>query len=334
MDEFFSRKISGAGLPVLREMYGLVHEYCSRDGKRLRPLILLMSYFGYGGASTDDIIRIASALEMMHSFFLIQDDIIDRSALRRGGKSLHLICGEKYGSLSHNKNIGIDVSLILADVLMAASLAVVAESGISHRLKNRFMKIFADTYEKTAWGQILDILHSHPRRMDRPEETVRQIALMKTAYYTAVYPMLMGYELAGKDSSTEKKLIEKFCVPLGLAFQNRDDFLGMFGEESDTGKPSDSDIREGKATFLVNSALRTLAGRERRRFMRLLSKKRKGRGDVNKIREMIRESGSLDEVALLHRKLVDESSGILPGLALADEFKAIAKGLIELVSMI
>jgi geranylgeranyl diphosphate synthase type I len=332
MDDFFSRRIDEATLPVIREMYTLLKEYCRREGKRVRPLILLMSYFGYGGARSDDVIRMSSVLEMMHSFLLIQDDIIDRSVLRRGGKSLHLVCGEKYDGLTHNKNIGMDISLILADILVMDSLAVVAEAGVDDVIKNRFMRIFADAYWKTAWGQILDTLHSHPRSIERPEETVRRIALMKTAYYTVVSPMLMGYVLTGGDSPDEKRLIEQFSVPLGLAFQNRDDYLGMFGEEDDTGKPSDSDIVEGKATFLISGALRILEGGERRRFMRTATKKKKGGRDIERIRKMIRTSGSIGLVADLHRGLVDESSAVLPELGLADEFKAIARGLIELVS--
>ena len=200
INDFFKEKILDAELPVICEMYALLREYCSREGKRVRPMVMLLACFGYGGGkNADDIIPMAAVLEMMHSFLLIQDDIIDRSDLRRGGQSLHLLCGRRYGSSSHNRNIGNDVSLILADVLFAGALKIIGESNVPHRAKDRFMKIFSDTYEITAWGQILDILNSRSKKIVSPGETALQIATMKTAYYTVYYPMLMGYALAGKN---------------------------------------------------------------------------------------------------------------------------------------
>jgi len=332
MNEFFNGKIRDARLPMIREMFEMLQEYCSREGKRLRPLLMLISYFGYGGDCRDAIIRIASVLEMMHSFLLIQDDIIDRSPLRRGGKSLHEICGEKYRTMTHNENIGSDVSLILADILFANSLAIVGESNIPLRVKNKFIKIFSDTYEITALGQVFDILHSHPRKIEHPLETPLEIASMKTAYYTIYYPMLMGYILSGKDSAREKKLIEKFSIPLGLAFQLSDDVKGVFGKENATGKPSDSDILEGKFTLLIDSTLRSLAGNERDRFIALFTKKKKDKKDVVRIREMIRKSASLAEVSKLHRQFIDESCDVLPELALAEEFRLILRGLTAIIA--
>jgi geranylgeranyl diphosphate synthase type I len=234
--------------------------------------------------------------------------------------------------MTHNENIGNDISLILADILFANSLAIVGESNIPLRVKNKFIKIFSDTYEITALGQVFDILHSHPRKIEHPLETPLEIASMKTAYYTIYYPMLMGYILSGKDSAREKKLIEKFSIPLGLAFQLSDDVKGVFGKENATGKPSDSDILEGKFTLLIDSTLRSLAGNERDRFIALFTKKKKDKKDVVRIREMIRKSASLAEVSKLHREFIDESCDVLPELALAEEFRLILRGLTAIIA--
>ncbi len=332
INQFFDEKIRDAKLPMVREMYELLSEYCSRDGKRVRPLLLLMSYLGYGGGGRDTVISISAALELMHSFLLIQDDIIDRSPLRRGGKSLHKICGEKYKGMTFNENIGSDIALVLADILLANALEIIAESKVALREKNKFLKVFSETYGITALGQIFDILHSSPRIIEEPLETPLEIASMKTAYYTIYHPMLMGYLLAGKDSSHEKNLIEKFSIPLGLAFQLRDDIKGMFGSEKDIGKPSDSDIKEGKFTVIIESALNGLKGKNRDRFIKIFTKRKKSGKDAEAIRNMIRTSGSIDEVMRIYRGFIDESLDRLPELGLIEDYRTILKGLIDAVA--
>jgi geranylgeranyl diphosphate synthase type I len=335
MRGFFKEKILDAKLPIIREMYALMSEYCLREGKRVRPLVMLLACFGYGKEkNADDVMPIAAVLEMMHSFLLIQDDIIDRSDLRRGGPSLHLLCGRRYGGGSHNRNIGSDVALILADVLFAGALKMVGESNVPYRARERFMKIFSDTYEITAWGQILDILNSRSKKIASPGETALQIATMKTAYYTVYYPMLMGYALAGKNSGRERRLIGDFSLPLGLAFQIRDDILGVFGKEKATGKPSDSDIHEGKVTLLVDGVLERLDRRERGRFISLFTKSKKGKREIEKIRSIIEESGSLAAAKLRHRELVDISRRRLSRLSIGDQYRSVLGGLVELIAEI
>jgi geranylgeranyl diphosphate synthase type I len=335
MRDFFNKKILDARLPVIREMYALLAEYCMREGKRVRPLVMLLACFGYGEEkNADDIVPIAAVLEMMHSFLLIQDDIIDRSDLRRGGQSLHLLCGRRYGGGSHNREIGSDIALILADVLFAGALKIIYESNVPHLAKNRFMSIFSDTYEITAWGQILDILNSRARRIVSPGETALQIATMKTAYYTVYYPMLMGYALAGKNSGRERTLIRDFSLPLGLAFQIRDDILGVFGKEKATGKPSDSDIIEGKITLLVDGVLERLDRRERGLFISLFTKSKKEKRDIEKIRSIIEESGSLAAAKLRHRELVDASRRRLSRLSITGPYRMALGGLVDLIAEI
>jgi geranylgeranyl diphosphate synthase, type I len=335
LKDFFNGKMAGAELPEIREMYSFLAEYCSREGKRVRPLVMLISFFGYGGGrDSEDIIRIAAVLEMMHSFLLIQDDIIDRSELRRGNKALHVLCGERYGRDSHNPGIGGHLALILADVLFSGAIGIIARSGISPAAKDRFMKIFADTYEITSWGQILDILNSGSRKIASPGDTALRIATMKTAYYTVFYPMLMGHALAGRDSNVEQELIGEFSLPLGLAFQIRDDILGTFGNEETTGKPSDLDIAEGKITLLVDGAIERLDGREREKFIALFTRKNKEKKDIAKIRTIIDESGSLEAARRRHRELVDQSRKGLARLNIENDCRLLLDGLVGLIEKI
>jgi geranylgeranyl diphosphate synthase, type I len=335
MHGFLEVKKKDSRLPVITEMYGLLDEYCCREGKRIRPLIMLISCFGYQrGKKPEDAVKIASVIEMMHSFLLIQDDIIDRSELRRGGRSLHLVCADRYGENSHNRNLGNDLALVLADILFAAAVEIIAASSVPPRVKDRFMGIFASTYEVTAWGQVLDILNSRSKKIENPGETAITVATMKTAYYTVYYPMLMGYMLAGRNADQEKELIRDFSLPLGLAFQIRDDILGVFGSKEDTGKPTNSDIMEGKVTILINSTIEKLGPRDRKKFMALFTKNRKTRRDVDTIRHMIDTSGSREVVVERHWELVEQSRHLLSRLNMSEELRETMAGLVELVAKI
>lgn len=330
---FFDRKARGAEFPFMRGMYGLLREYCGRDGKRVRPLVMIASCIGYGGSiAPGRLAGIASVLELMHSFLLVQDDIIDKSDLRRGGKSLHRICHDRFGKASHNELIGSDIALILGDVLVANSVEMMGDAGIDPRRIGAFVKEFARSLEITAWGQILDIMNSQSRKAERPRETALQIGMMKTAHYTIHYPMLLGCVLAGADSGEEKKRIRDFALPLGLAFQVRDDILGVFGNEAATGKPSDSDILEGKMTLLVSGAIELLRGKERERFIALYTGRKKSRRDVEVIRRIIAESGSLAMAKKMHAEKVRLSSRALARLSMNDPMKGVLEGLVAIIS--
>lgn len=334
MSEYFDGRIRGASMPMVKQMFQDLREYCSRDGKRVRPLIMILAYFGYGGAHGHEVERIAVALELLHASLLVQDDIIDRSPLRRGGKSMHLLCGEKYRGATRNQEVGRDIALILSDVLFANALEIISAADFSPKIRTGFLRIFSDALEITAWGQILDIMNSHLKKVPAPRETAQQIATMKTAYYTVYYPLLMGYALAGRKSEKEKKLIRDFALPLGLAFQLRDDILGVFGSDKSTGKPSDSDILEGKITLLVDCTIRNLKNADRTHFISLFTGARKDRATVEKIRSMIKKSGSLEEVREHHWELIEESRQALSRLNLKDEYRANMLGLMSVISSI
>ena len=333
INDFFDEKISGADLDFMKEILGCIKEYCLRDGKRIRPLLLLNSYYGYKLVLKNkrEIIKLGAVIEMMHSLLLIQDDIIDRSEMRRGGKALHVELGDRYSSLTNNKLIGQDIASVTADILFSLSIEIISGLNIRHDIKDRFLEIFSKTYEKTAWGQILDSLNTMPRNIDPANDMPMQISIMKTAYYTIVYPLTMGYILSGGKNKREIANIESFGIPLGIAFQMRDDILGVFGIEKDTGKPNDSDILEGKLTLLVQNTILRLTGKEREKFIKLFRGSEKSKDDVGFIRDKIKNSGALDDTLQYHAKLIRDSYSLLDNLAMKQYNKDVMSGVIEAI---
>ncbi len=329
--EFFERKILEAESSFMKEILGYLAEYCLRDGKRIRPLLLLNSYYGYrkGFKKRSEIIKLGAVVELMHSLLLIQDDIIDKSDLRRGEKSFHILLGDKYSHLTSNPLIGQDIASVTADILFSCSIEIISGADIRHDVKDRFLQAFSKTYERTAWGQILDSLNSMPRTIDTASDAPMQISLMKTAYYTMVYPLIMGYVLSGEKSKMEMDNIEAFAVPLGIAFQVRDDLLGVFGIEKDTGKPNDSDIMESKLTLLMQNTILKLSDIDRERFMKIFLGADKSKDDIEFVRVCIKESGALEDTIQRHRELIDESYNLLDELVMKKFNKDIMRGVIE-----
>ncbi len=333
LSAFYRSKIDASDHSFMKDLYSELGKYTAREGKRIRPLLVILGYLGYGGrvSGTGEIVKFASAVELMHSMLLVQDDIIDRSPLRRGEKSFHVVLSEKYAGLTGNDSLGSDIALVLADVMFSNALQIVYSARAGKGARDRFVRIFADTYETTAFGQVLDSLNSLPAAIAPRNEVPGLISTMKTAYYTVYYPLLMGCALAGGDSDSEKNLIREFSLPLGLAFQIRDDIFGIFGNDSDTGKPSDSDIREGKLTQLIQDASDSLEGAERERFISAFTSREKSGRDVEYVRSMVRESGALDRARKTHAGLVARADSLAATLNFSPEYAPVLAGVIGMV---
>ena len=331
--DYFDAKADDAALPFMKEMYADIKEYCLRDGKRIRPLLLINGYNGYkkGFRKTSEIVKLGAAVEIMHSFLLVQDDIIDRAEMRRGGEALHILLGKRYSSVTTNPLIGTDIASVLADVMFSSAIDIICGAELRDRVKVSYMDVFSRTYEKTAWGQILDSLNTMPAAIDSKSDAPMMISLMKTAWYTMVYPITMGYVLSGGAGRKELKAIEEFGVPLGVAFQVRDDILGVFGIESDTGKPNDSDIHEGKFTLLVHNTMQKLDENELDKFKAVLLSQSKSEADVDYIRGTIKESGALDETIHSHRNLIAEAEDKLDELRIKSYNRELLRGVVESV---
>ncbi len=309
---FYSSKEHSAYNTDIQRGYALLKEYCTRDGKRIRPLLLLLSYLGYGGNSSviQSIIPVAASLECMHAFLLIQDDIIDGAILRRGKPAFHNVCDSSYKK--YNENIGRWVAIVLADVLMSNAIEMIA--ALDTPSVFQFLREFASIYERTAFGQMLDIIWSNPEHIS-DENIAHTIASMKTAHYTVSGPLRLGYLLAGGSDDVEMQRLADCGYSIGFAFQMRDDIIGVFGNEADTGKSASSDIEEGKYTVLVHKTVQLLSLQtDKDRFITLFKKKQKTTQDIQAIKEYIYNSGAIVEVKQLIAEHVQHARGIIPQL--------------------
>lgn len=264
------------------------------DGKRLRPSFVYYTYIMHGGENFDEILKIAAAVEIVHVFFLIEDDFMDLASTRRGKETIHEIYRkyhEKNGFKKDSAHFGDAIAVnagIIADHI-AQNIFVKADFPAEMKLKamNRLNRQIITT----GHGQIHDILNEV--KTDLTEQDIENVLRWKTGIYTYDNPIHIGALLAG---ATEKQLKElsEYAIPGGVAFQIQDDILGSFGNEEKTGKSASDDIKEGKQTLLTYKAYADGSDADREVLDRVLGDLEASEEDVEQVREIMLKTGSLE----------------------------------------
>lgn len=238
--------------PPLERIASTLVEACV-GGKRIRGALVKLGYELAGRQPSADILNAAVAYELYQTALLAHDDIIDRSYSRRGRPAIYRALGGDHRAVSH--------AICLGDVGFHLANCMVADLRFSPALKVSAFRSFADTMLHTAMGQILDVEMSVTDTRDRENDIISMFS-KKTARYTVTGPMHLGAILGGGTTALLRHLVD-FGTNVGIAFQIRDDILGVFGDEAKLGKSNTSDIDEGKATLLISYALRNGSDNER-----------------------------------------------------------------------
>lgn len=284
-----------------------------RGGKRLRGRFAWWGWRGVTGSAArgasdhEAVIGACAALEIFQAAALVHDDLIDNSDTRRGRPSAHraLEAGHRESGWSGDAEAyGRAGSVLLGDLLVAWSddlledslaalsspeAAATARAEYARMRRDVTMGQFLDVAEESAWSTAPDDAH--------PERALR-VASFKSARYSVQQPLVIGGALAGGDARQLRGL-RAFGHPLGMAFQLRDDVLGVFGDAAETGKPAGDDLREGKRTALVAYARAAATAGDRARFDALLGDAEMTEQDVMWLRDRIVESGALTRVERL-----------------------------------
>lgn len=303
-------------------LYASIREFSLRDGKRIRPILLALSYKGYRKNSarmSPSIYYASTCIELLHNFMLIHDDIIDRSDLRRGKPTLHRLL-EKAADIPEKERLGQDLSLVAGDIVYA--LAIDAFLSINEELqrKERALKYFIQTAVFTAMGEFADTLHG-VRGLDKvTEKDVFLNYTLKTARYTFDCPLVVGAILAGADNKDIKSL-SKLGLLIGQAFQIQDDVIGIFDSEKNIGKSILSDLAESKKTILVCHAYRVLKGKQKQEFLRIFTKNKKTHADLAAVRKIFIQAGSLTYSLEQINTRLTHSLQLLHKLKMAPKYK-------------
>ena len=224
-------------------------------GKRTRGMLTVLGYEMHGGENRSMISEAAGAIEGLHAYLLVVDDVADNSSTRRGKPTAHMLLQE-FLEAQHAKG---DIQKTAADMAISTAFAAAhkaetlfAELDAPDADKLRVVSMVNTHLARTCLGQVLDM--ASPSGAPMSEKDIIGVAASKTAFYSFDMPLNTGAILAGASLASQKQL-SKYSLHTGLAFQMQDDIMGVFGDERKTGKPAKSDIIEGKQTLLFACAL-------------------------------------------------------------------------------
>jgi geranylgeranyl diphosphate synthase type II len=261
----------------------LIKEYPERKGKYVRPALVLLSCEAMGG-NPEKAMKTAAAMQTSEDWILIHDDWEDGSEERRNKPCLHRMYTPELAI-----NAGDTLHVIMWKILEDNNKLVGPQK--TFEIIDEFYKMLM----RTTLGQTVEIKWTQDNRMDMSDDDVYFILDGKTVYYTIAGPLRLGAIVAG---ATKQQLDEIFRlgVPLGRAFQIRDDLLNLIGDREKYGKEIGGDILEGKRTVMLVHLLRTSDAADKKRVMDVLNKPRveKGAEEVGLVIDLMNKYGSID----------------------------------------
>ena len=305
--------------PELEPVSQALSSFLLDSGKRLRPLFAYAGIISAGGALNPATTKAISSLELLQACALIHDDLMDGSDTRRGKPSIH----RHFESIHVQDELegfapayGLASAVLLGDLALVWSNQLLNTSGISAQELARVLPTFDEMRVELMAGQFLDIHEQTQKNTDLGRSM--KIARYKSGKYTIERPLHMGAVLSGQSSPELLLALSEYGLPLGEAFQFRDDLLGVFGDPSVTGKPAGDDLREGKRTALIamTDARCTDAMREE-------SRKYFGKNDLDEkgvaiLQEMIESTGAKAELEKMIENLTHRAVQAIDNSAIAD----------------
>lgn len=286
-------------------LFKSIKEFVLRKGKRVRPTLFVIGYLGFSKKEIKGLYTSALSLELLHDFMLVHDDIIDKSALRRGKPSMHTMLNEYLKKYTDAKFNGQDLAIVIGDVMYAMALHTFLSINVDVARKEKALKKLIEAALYTGSGEFIELLCGIKDIAQISKNDIYKIYDLKTAYYTFACPLTMGAILGGASDAEAEKLFS-YGVSLGRAFQIKDDILGIFGDERKTGKSALTDLIEAKKTILVWAAYKRASAKDKARIKAILVKDNIRLSDLAHMRKAIVTGGALAyakrEVSSLHQK--------------------------------
>lgn len=264
-------------------------------GKRIRAAFCYWGWRACGQADTDAAVRAAASMELVHAAAVTHDDLIDDSVLRRGAPSMHVALFDEVPGASQRTWAARSLTMLVGDLLMAWAGQLFTTCGLPSAYVARARPPWAALARELIAGECLEILHTG--QAASPEDSLR-IIRYKTAKYTVEHPLLIGGRLGGA-SPALLAAFTAYGVPLGEAFQLRDDLLAVYGETARTGKSNLDDIVGSRPTALVTLALRHGSSRDRKELRDLLGRDDLTAADLEHVRALLDRSGAREGVERL-----------------------------------
>jgi len=291
----------------LKDFYAEARDYFLSGGKRIRPLLTIATFNAFKSELDERIIRPSTGIEFIHNASLIHDDIIDKDELRRGKPTFHYRFFNYHNKYSLKKMDAIDfgnsIGIIGGDIAFFTGLEVYLNNDFGRNLNLNAINLYKTAFLEIANGVLIETDMVNQKNLT-VSDYINMIALKTGALIEK--SVLIGANYAEVDQKLQKAL-STYGKNLGIIFQIIDDILGTFGDEKITGKPTDGDIREGKRTSLLISALNNLDNSKRKKLLELIENPEMTHEDVEGVKELFKDANVIDSCKNLANSYYQEA---------------------------
>lgn len=317
LEAYFRWKLSTNSDDLYVKIVDMIRDYTMRGGKRIRPILINLGH-DLISDHNKEVVKASISIELSQSYFLIQDDIMDQSDVRRGKPSFHIEVLDKiFHGNSDMRRLAENIGIVASDIAESFSHEAIFLSGLSSDLKVIADRELTSIFESTGYGQIVDIFSSFSENFGASD--LIKLHLLKTARYTIEGPLCMGAMLA--DPQCNLSNLRNYGNLLGVAFQIYDDILGMFGDEKTLGKSVKSDVNEGKKTLLILKAIENSGEADRSFIKSCIKSGNVSDSDFSRLQDIVRDSGSLKYSKDLISKFNDRAKRYLKDVNGREEIK-------------
>lgn len=335
LQKFFTAQIKQAKKldPSYARLWQEIADLSLAGGKRLRPYLTVLSYHGLGGRDYHSIIPIATAIELLHLSLLIHDDIIDRDELRYGRPNIYAKYKKYYKVQAPQldqrevKHYSSSAALIAGNIGLFAAQQILTTSKLSNEIRIKLHQLLNSAIFEVMGGELLDTEASF---VSSSLERALKTAEYKTSSYSFILPLKAG-AVVNSANRSELTQLHKLGTYLGVAYQLRDDWLGIFGDKSKLGKPVLSDLREGKQTYLIMLIKKKSQKTQREKIQQILSSEVEY-SDIATLGDIFIKSGAQEEYLGEINKYMKNAEEILDKINLDAAAKKSLKELIKKLS--
>ncbi|MER7702343.1 polyprenyl synthetase family protein [Kitasatospora sp. NPDC097605] len=309
----FLRHAPSAAVPAQHgsagELARALGDFVLAPAKRIRPVLCVLGWHAAGGGGDEErVLRLAASLELFHAFALIHDDIMDASETRRGLPTAHRAFAARHAGRCDADAFGTGAAILLGDLALVRADELLHTAQLTGSEYRAVLPLMDAMRAELVHGQYLDLLTTGTVTPDI--ECAMAVNLYKTAKYTVERPLHLGAALAGAPPGL-LRACSAFALPLGEAFQLRDDLLGAFGDPRFTGKSACEDLRSGKATVLTALAVRRAGRADREQLARLVGDPGLDEEGVARVRRILDGTGAR---AAVERMITDRYDVALAAL--------------------
>lgn len=300
----------------------------TKDGKMIRGALVLFSHDMCGNSNQHYAMRCAAAIELLQSYLLIHDDIMDRDKFRRGNPSIFhqysLMLPESQAESA--EHFGASMGICAGDVSIFLALDLMLGGDTGNDLKNSIMELFFREMTLVGLGQMQDIYFGASKEIPASKDVI-DLYTYKTSRYTFSLPLKAGALICGDSFNAD--ILFNIGIKLGIIFQIRDDELGLFGESDKIGKVAGSDVREGKMTIFMTELFPLLGHDERKKLNSFFGKETAQTDDIAYLRNIIHDKGVRDKIERIKKKLSEECSVLVESMNASEDYKLMILKLLE-----